>query len=311
MKFGIAATTSVTPAVTGPAQADYVRRMVQTAEECGYDSVWVSDRTVYPRDLAERYPEQFGPGKADPESENVLEAVSTLSYIAGVTSRVRVGMSVLVLPFRHPVLNAKMLTTLDVLSGGRLIVGVGTGGMPEEFAAMGAEFSDRGRDTDEHIEAFKTLCRGGDYSGRLGDSTGMRLFPEPVQKPHPPIWIGGNSGAAQRRAARLGDGWHPNRLTPDEVSAGRSALDDLCREQGREPADVSLSLRATLVLGRSQQDATGSRMPLTGSEGEIRDDLRRYEDAGLDYLVLSIDEPTENATANTAMEFAVLAGLQP
>jgi alkanesulfonate monooxygenase SsuD/methylene tetrahydromethanopterin reductase-like flavin-dependent oxidoreductase (luciferase family) len=111
MKYGIAATTSVTPATTPQSQADYVRRMAQTAEDAGFDSVWISDRTVYPKDLAASYPDEFGLGKADPSAQNVLEAVTTLSYIAGATTRVKVGMSVLVLPFRHPVLNAKMRRT--------------------------------------------------------------------------------------------------------------------------------------------------------------------------------------------------------
>ncbi len=167
MKYGIAATTSVTPATTPQSQADYVRRMAQTAEDAGFDSVWISDRTVYPKDLAARYPDEFGLGKADPSAQNVLEAVTTLSYIAGATTRVKVGMSVLVLPFRHPVLNAKMLTTLDVLSGGRLIAGFGTGWMPEEFATMNADFDERGRVTDEHIRAFIALCQGEEYEGSI------------------------------------------------------------------------------------------------------------------------------------------------
>ena len=167
MKYGIAATTSVMPATTPQSQADYVRRMARTAEDAGFDSVWISDRTVYPKDLAARYPDELGLGKADPSAQNVLEAVTTLSYIAGDTTRVKVGMSVLVLPFRHPVLNAKMLTTLDVLSGGRLIAGFGTGWMPEEFATMNADFDERGRVTDEHINAFIALCKGEEYKGSI------------------------------------------------------------------------------------------------------------------------------------------------
>ena len=179
MKFGVAVTTSVTPAVTAGAQADYVRRMTETIEDAGFDSVWVSDRTLFPADLARRYPDMFGPGKARPEAQNVLEALATLSFVGGATRRVRLGVSVLVLPFRNPLLNAKMITTLDVLSGGRVIYGVGVGWMPEEFASMGAPYRKRGALTDEHIEIFKAACARDvpEYRGRHFGTSGMVFFP--------------------------------------------------------------------------------------------------------------------------------------
>ena len=309
MKYGIAATTSVTPATTPQSQADYVRRMAQTAEDAGFDSVWISDRTVYPKDLAARYSDQFGPGKADPSAQNVLEAVTTLSYIAGATTRVKVGMSVLVLPFRHPVLNAKMLTTLDVLSGGRLIAGFGTGWMPEEFATMNADFDERGRVTDEHIRAFKALCQGEEYDGSITSTAGMTFFPRPLQTPYPPIWIGGNSKAAMRRAARHGDAWHGIGQTPSEVASTRKAIEALCEVEDRPASEVAITLRSTLVLGREMLDEAGQRKPLSGNPQHIRDDLDQYQDVGLDYLVLSIDQSTEDDTAKAAISFAKLANL--
>ena len=309
MKYGIAATTSVMPATTPQSQADYVRRMARTAEDAGFDSVWISDRTVYPKDLAARYPDEFGLGKADPSAQNVLEAVTTLSYIAGATTRVKVGMSVLVLPFRHPVLNAKMLTTLDVLSGGRLIAGFGTGWMPEEFATMNADFDERGRVTDEHINAFIALCQGEEYKGSITSTAGMTFFPRPLQTPHPPIWIGGNSKAAIRRAVRHGDAWHGIGQSPSEVSNTRNAIGTLCETEGRPPSKVAITLRSTLVMDREVLGETGQRKPLTGSPQQIRDDLDQYQDAGLDYLILSIDQPTEDDTAQAAFSFAKLAKL--
>ena len=179
MKFGVAVTTSVTPAVTATAQAEYVRRMAGAIEDAGFDSVWVSDRTLFPADLPRRYPDRFGPGQASPDAQNVLESLATLSFVGGSTRRLRLGVSVLVLPFRNPLLNAKMITTLDVLSGGRVIYGVGVGWMPEEFASMGASYRKRGALTDEHIEIFKAACARDvpEFRGKHFSTSGMVFFP--------------------------------------------------------------------------------------------------------------------------------------
>ena len=306
MKFGLAVTTSVSPAVTGPAQADYVGRVAQAAEQSGFDSVWVSDRTVYPADLPARHPDRFGPGRANPAGQNVLEAITTLSYLAGLVPTVRLGFSVLVLPFRDPVLNAKMITTLDVLSGGRVNFGLGVGWMPEEFRAMAASYSSRGRTADDHIRAFKALCsQTGPYPAEVeARMAGMVFFPPPVQQPHPPLWVGGNSRAAMRRAARFGDAWHSIRLSPAEVTAQGQVLGQLCADYGRRPDQVQLSLQAMLALGESKITPTGEREPLSGTPGQIRDDLKRYQAAGLDYLVLSVSAPSEQAALDDIEIFA-------
>lgn len=306
MKFGIAVTTSVTPAVTAVSQGEYVSRVAAAAEEAGFDSVWVSDRTVFPHDLAVRYPEMYGPGMANPDAQNVLEAMTTLSYVAGATNRVGLGISVLVLPFRNAVLNAKMVTTLDVLSGGRVVLGVGVGWMEEEFQAMGASHPDRGAVTDEHIEMFKVLCTEdvAEYSGQHVQISGMTFFPKPVQKPHPPIWVGGNSNVALRRAARLGDGWHGIRLTPDEVRAKRERLHGLCEANGRDADEVQVTLRATMQLDEALVSPDGDRVPLTGVVSDILNDCRRYEEAGLDYLVLSVAAGDTQATVDAVGRIA-------
>ena len=134
---------------------------------------------MFPADIAARYPDQYGPGRSNPQAQNELEAVTVLSYVAGATSRARLGISVLVLPFRNPVLNAKMITTLDVLSGGMAIFGVGVGLMPEEFQSIGASYSDWGALTNEHIEMFKALCTQdiADYQGNHFQISGMTFSP--------------------------------------------------------------------------------------------------------------------------------------
>ena len=306
MKFGVAVTTSVTPAVTAGAQAEYVRKMTGAIEEAGFDSVWVSDRTLFPADLARRYPDMFGPGKASPEAQNVLEALATLSFVGGATRRVRLGVSVLVLPFRNPLLNAKMITTLDVLTGGRVIYGVGVGWMPEEFASMGAPYGKRGALTDEHIGIFKAACAQDVpvYQGKHFRTSGMVFFPRPVQKPHPPIWVGGNSRFALRRSVRLGNAWHGIRLSPRKVEEHRQVLARICRAEGRDPRTVGVTLRHTLVLGEARYDGNGDRLHLTGTTAQVRDDVRRYREAGLDYLVLSVDAPSTRETLDSVRRFA-------
>lgn len=297
LKFGIAVTTSVTPATTAIAQAAYVTAMTDEIERLGFDSLWVSDRTVYPNDLVDRYPDMYGPGLANPDAQNVLEALTTLSYAAGRTSRadsgrVRLGVSVLVLPFRNAVLNTKMLNTLDVLSGGRLILGVGTGWMPEEFAAMGASFDDRGRVTDEHLDLFRASEANADpdVSGDYVQIHGMRLFPQPAQRPRVPVWIGGNSRRALRRAAEYGDNWHCIRLTPDEIAVQKPLLEAACETAGRDPASVGVSIRTSVTMGDT---ATGhehseQRGLMTGSPADIIEDIESYRTAGVDYMVLSV-----------------------
>ena len=306
MKFGVGVTTGISPAVTSVAQAEYVTQLAEVVEETGYDSIWVSDRTVFPTDLAARYPESYGPGGSDPDSQNVLEALTVLSFVAGATKRVRLGTSVLVLPFRNPVLNAKMITTLDVLSGGRVIFGVGVGWMQEEFEGVGASYRDRGALTDEHIEMFKALCTEevAEYGGKHFQLRGMVFFPKPVQRPHPPIWVGGNTRFALRRAARLGDGWHGTRATPKELVKKRESLRRLCEENGRSPDSVAVTLRATLVLGEPQRSQSGERVPLTGTAGEILEDIRRYEEAGLEYLVISVAAADTESTIEAVRRFA-------
>lgn len=306
MKFGVAVTTSVTPAVTAGAQADYVRRMAEAIEDAGFDSVWVSDRTLFPADLARRYPDMFGPGRASPEAQNVLESLATLSFVGGATRRVRLGVSVLVLPFRNPLLNAKMITTLDVLSGGRVIYGVGVGWMPEEFASMGAPYRKRGALTDEHIEIFKAACTQDvpEYRGKHFRTSGMVFFPRPVQEPHPPIWVGGNSRFALRRSVRLGDAWHGIRLSPRQVRESRRDLARICRAEERDPGTVGVTLRHTLVLGEPRFNGDGQRLHLTGAAAQVRDDVRRYREAGLDYLVLSVDAPSTGKTLDAVRRFA-------
>ena len=313
MKFGVSITFSVAMGAPVEEQGAYARRLARVAEEAGLDSVWFADRTVYPTNLPARHPERWGPGREDPEGQNVLEPVTALSFVGGATTRIRLGFSVLVLPFRHPVLNAKMITTLDVLSGGRVDFGVGVGWMPEEFEAMSADFRTRGAVTDEQIEMFKALCTGetAEYRGVHFQISDKIFFPKPLQQPHPPIWVGGNSRAAMRRVARLGDAWLPSKFGPEEFSERKQVLRQLCEENGRDSDSVTLGLSLPLTLGEQRRAADGSRQPLSGDPSEIAADLRRYEDAGVEYLVFTVASTDGDYTVDAINRFAQGSVLHP
>jgi probable F420-dependent oxidoreductase len=229
-----------------------------------------------------------------------------MSFVAGSTKTLKLGFSILILPLRHPVLNAKMISTLDVLSGGRVIFGAGIGWMPEEFEGMSADFDARGKITDEHIEMFKTLCGedGATYTGEHFQISGKTFFPKPIQKPHPPIWIAGNSRAAMRRAARLGDGWFPISLRIEEFVKGRETLRRICEDEGRDPDSITTALSLSLSMGTLVATSDGNRQPLSGEPFQISDDVRRYEDAGLDHLVFSVTVPNRDLALDSIRRFA-------
>jgi probable F420-dependent oxidoreductase len=225
----------------GPlATPDHVADMARRAESLGYHSVVVTDHVVIPKRIESRYPYNATGRLFVPADADYLEPLTMLSFIAGATSRIRFGPSVLVLPYRNPVLTAKMLATMDVLSGGRLFVGIGAGWLEEEFRAMGSPpFQHRGAVTDEWIEIFVKLWTATEtsHAGRFYQLDDVGSFPQPIQKPHPPIFVGGNSRAAIRRAARYGSSWHAFRVPAAELPPHLDSLRAALRTAGR-PADA-------------------------------------------------------------------------
>ena len=250
---------------------EFARRM----EALGFDSLWVSDHVVLPRAYESRYP--YHPSGRLPWTElPLLEPVATLLFIAGVTERVRLGTTVLVVPMRNPVLLAKTLATLDVLSGGRLILGAGTGWLREEFDALDAPFERRGARMDEYLAVIKNLWAKDDpsFAGRYYRLGNVACLPRPLQKPHPPIWIGGNTAPALRRAARLGDAWHAAAPSVEVVESALPALHEEARAAGRDPASLQITARTGLPADE-EPDATVER-------------LGRFRDAGVTHLCLDI-----------------------
>ncbi len=281
MQFGV-----VLPNLGSIARPDVLCRLALRVEELGFDSLWVSDHVVLPVHLESRYPYSSRGGFAVRPEEDLLEPLTTLTFLAGMTQRVRLGISVLILPYRHPVLNAKMLTTLDILSGGRIIAGVGVGWMKEEFQALDADYEHRGEVTDEHIEIFKALCTQEEpaFDGKHYQVKGIKFFPKPIQKPYPPIWVGGTTHRAIRRAATLGDGWHVVRMRPPELAQGREEVLRLRHQHGLSGDGFQVSIRTTLEV--TDTPLGEGRTPLTGTVQQVLKDLGQYQEAGADYIVL-------------------------
>jgi probable F420-dependent oxidoreductase len=233
----------------GPlANAATLVALAQRAELLGFDSIWVADHLVVPTETASIYPydgrAEPGPAKLDGLVE-FYEPLMTLAYLAAATTRVRLGVSVYVVPYRNPVLTAKLVATLDALSGGRVIFGAGVGWLREEFTAVGADARVRGRVTDEYLEICRRLWRDevAQFDGAHYQLPPVRSGPKPRQRPWPPIWIGGNSEAALTRAVAVGDGWHLIDQSADAIAASAARLDAVLRAAGRTRQGFTLSLR--------------------------------------------------------------------
>jgi probable F420-dependent oxidoreductase len=272
------------------ATRDHILELAELAESSGLESIWVADHVIFPTAMTSKYPySPTGTFPADMTKEPLLEPMATMGVLVGATQRVKIGTAVLVMPYRHPVLLARMLVTLDVLSGGRMMLGAGVGWLAEEFAALDARpFAARGRVTDECIEIVKRLCQGGDvtFQGEHYQLGPVVSSPGLVQRPHPPILIGGTSNGALHRAAKLGDGWLSTGLRPERLRERLRTLQTLCEAQGRRFADLSLCHKLFINIGQARTGAGGSRDAGTGSQTDIVDDLRRLVDLGYSRIIV-------------------------
>ena len=282
----------------GPlATPDNMATIAQKGEALGFDSISLGDHILVPRSISSDYPyTETGefPGSASGQS---MEQITALAYMAGCTEKIRLATSVIIVPHRNPLVAAKALATLDVLSGGRLIIGVGVGWCREEFEAVGCEpFDERGAVTDEYIRAFKELWTADNptFEGKYVSFSDIWFLPKPVQQPHPPLWAGGESRPAIRRAATLCDGWYPignNPAfpvgTPEALQSGMNRLRRTAEAAGRNPDEIQIIYRSHdyRITG---VDTGSERVRFTGSGDQIAGDIRQYEDMGISYLVLDI-----------------------
>jgi probable F420-dependent oxidoreductase len=257
-----------------------IRHTAVRAEQLGYDSVWVSDHVVVPRANVGNF------------GETVFDPLITLGVVAGATSRVRLGTTVLIVPYRQAVVTAKMVSSLDALSGGRVVLGVGAGWVAAESAMLGVPFAERGPMTDEYLRAMQELWTSPSpsFAGKYVRFDDLHFEPRPIQKPHPPIWVGGHSRAALRRTVELGAAWHPINRTPEELRAGVAELARLCRDRGRA-TPPALTLRNDVRILRSGESAPPSAHAgrvVAGEPAALVEQIAELAACGVEELVLEL-----------------------
>ena len=283
----------LTLGVDVPPSPEVLIDVVRTAERLGFSSFWLGDHVVIPREVDDTAHQRDVGGKvriADKTVVDVFEPIVTLSHLAAHVRTIRLGFSILVIPYRNPVLTAKMLSSLDVLSGGRLMLGAGVGWMEGEFAALGASFRDRGAVTDEYLQVMVECWTQASpsFHGRFYDLDGIAFRPKPLQTPHVPIYIGGNGEAALDRAVRTGQGWLPLFQTPEELRPKIARLRDMRAASGREDGELSV-IASVRVRLRPEDDPDGV---WSGRDAAaIRAMVSAYEEVGVCELTLVIVEP--------------------
>ena len=295
------------------ARPDALEALVTRGEALGFASVVIADHVVFPVTIRSRYP--YTVSGAFPGQGDALEQLSLMAFIAGKTRALRLISSVMILPHRNPVVTAKMLATIDVLSGGRVTVGVGVGWLREEFQALAPpDFDRRGAVGDEYLRIFKTLWTEdpASFHGEFYRFDRIHCLPHPVQKPHPPIWIGGHSKPALRRVARLGDGWHPvgaNPAAPLRPAEMRVLLDELRRlaeAERRDPATLTISYKAPLYDAGQGVDGGRERRPFSGSPQAIADDIGAFAALGISELIFDFRSETLSESIDRMERFASL-----
>ncbi len=270
---------------------EHLRKVAETGEELGYDSIWTSDHVL----PVEAFQKSGRPG--------IYESVTTLAYLTGVTKKIRIGSSVL-LPLRHPLLLATMLNTIDHASSGRLNVGFGVGWYKSEFANMGIPFSKRGKVADEQSKILKELWTKPvvNYSGEFYKLDNAKVVPEPVQKPHPPLLIGGAASQSFERAVEIGDGWMPFGASVSEVRKGMEKIKQLAASKKKKMdrfhlyVDLPTTLKSKTASAVSNADEDNEES-LTGDASTISKRIERYMSLGVEQIIVEFEKP-ENAIEN-------------
>jgi probable F420-dependent oxidoreductase len=232
------------PLGNGNASAEVLRALGREAEDRGFESIWVAEHVVLFDDYESRYPYAADgrfPGGGD---TGLLEPLTALTYLAAVTDRIRLGSGICLVPQRNPVYTAKQVVDLDCLSGGRVDFGIGVGWLREEFEAVAMPFERRGARTDEYLQVMRSLWTDdvSSFAGEHYTLPACRMYPKPVQQPHPPIHVGGESTAAMRRAARHGNGWYSFNRLPHELDEPLARLEAMLAEEGRSRRDLQLTV---------------------------------------------------------------------
>lgn len=265
-------------------------RLVRAAEAAGLASAWVPDHVVIPasRESVYPYPQSKTEGAFTPGVQ-WLDPVSVLGVLVAATERIRLGTAVLILPLRNPLVLANEIATLDHLSGGRIELGTGVGWLEEEFNAIGADFGRRGQAGDEWVESMRVLWKSTEptsYSGDLVNFSNVVLGTRPAQNGGPPIWVGGHTRPALKRAARLGDGWHGFEASVDDMRAYREQLDRFCVQQGRDPKTLRAAVHRTLLPPFDVTNVVPDRPVIKADEA--LETIAAYGELGVDLIVLDL-----------------------
>lgn len=314
MKYGIHTFTR------GPTRAPVsIARLSSACDRLGFDYYGVSDHVVVSAQIDSTYPYSKDGSWAGASDPDCIDCLTTLSFVAAHTERMRLLTSVLVIPHRPPVLASQILASLDVLSEGRLTIGAGVGWMEEELVALGApDYRRRGAASDEYIEAYRCLWREGvaNFDGEFVSFHSVIASPKPIQQPGPPIWIGGEGPAARRRAARHGDGWYPVSGNPryplDTPERFTVAVNDLRKRleaNGRDPDDLEVALFVPWAKLGEPLMKDGERMAFTGPRDALLEDIASFENSGLDVLIPSLLAPSVEEVVDNCAAFAEAIGI--
>ena len=307
---------------SGPlASPQSMLQVAHEVESLGFDSVWVHDHLTWSNEIHRTH---ISSGSDDSHTDNpspdFFEAMTSLAFIAGQVHRVRLGIACVVVPCRNPLLAAKQIATLDVLSGGRLDIGVGIGSpstiKSREYEVLGIDRKQRGKIADDHLRAMKTIWSDhpASYDGPFVKFEDAEICPKPFQKPNPPLWVGGWTEAAMRRTAALGDGWLPAWLLPEDIGKRFSEVKAMAGKQGRDPAKIRLGIEVygcidqdsakarkdgygTLAIGQSSFERMMSveqlaAVSLIGSPEEVRKRVKAYSDAGVSHFEIKFIYPS-------------------
>lgn len=276
------------------ARPDLLLRAAEHADRASYNSIWLNDHVVMPVGSIEA-----NPVRQQYTASQVLDPFVMMGALAARTHRVKIGISVLVLPYRHPLLVAKMLTTADVISGGRTILGVGSGWMKEQFDALGISFEDRGAITDDYLAALVAAGATVEptFEGTHARFDGIRLAPESVQRPIP-LWVGGRTRRAGRRSIKHGLSWHPAHWSLSQIETEQAWLREAADRMGRPCPDLTMRLKWAKGSEANHDDH------LPGSPAAAVDHLGKLEELGVTHLVVEVPGPSAGELVDNIDEFA-------
>jgi probable F420-dependent oxidoreductase len=282
----------------GPgATPESMGRWARVTEALGYHAILTSDHVAITPDVAARYPAPF------------YEPFTTLGWLAATTRAIEIGTTVIIVPYRHPLETARMVANVDRLSGGRVIVGVGVGWARQEFETLGVPFTRRGALTNDYLAAMKAAW-GADvasYEGRFVTFKDVDTRPRPVRVPHPPLWVGGASDAALRRAVLHGDAWHPIRIRIDWLrDRGLPRLHEIAEAERRPPPELCPRIRLRFTQSAMPED---ERVAGEGTLDQVRRDFEALDMLGASYVVVDTYADDVEATRRHDVAFAMLATL--